>query len=99
MLIFLSHGCNLIMWYELNEKLRNILLLLPMSLHANRKPNMVVGSMMTSKNLLDMTSHENHLLSTQWSCKALWEVLHGKYSNNLGSHLLNASSDSEYSSF
>ena len=37
-LIFLSLGCNSVMWYELNKKLWNILLLFPIPSHENRKP-------------------------------------------------------------
>ena len=37
-LIFLSLDCNLVMWYALNKKLWNILLLFPIPSHANRKP-------------------------------------------------------------
>ena len=37
-LTFLSLGCNLVMRYELNKKLRNILLLFPIPSHVNGKP-------------------------------------------------------------
>ena len=37
-LIFLLLSCNLIMWYELNKKWRNILLCFPIPCHAKRKP-------------------------------------------------------------
>ena len=37
-LIFLSLGCNLVMWYEQNNKLWNLFLLFPIPSHVNKKP-------------------------------------------------------------
>ena len=56
-LIFLSLGCNLVMWYELNKKLWYILLLFPIP-SVNRKPTWRSRVWWLAK-LLDMTSHEN----------------------------------------
>ena len=48
-LIFLSLSCNLVLWYELNKKLRNILLCFPIPSRAKKKPMWRSRVMMSCK--------------------------------------------------
>ena len=72
-LIFSSLSCNLVMWYELNKKLWNNLLLFPITSHVNRKPT--VASMMTYKICLIWRHMKAPYYAEQnwsWKKKGMW---------------------------
>ena len=65
LIIFLSLGCNLALWYELNKKFCWILLYFPIQACGDRKPN--GGHKYDDlQNWLHMTSNENPLFR-KWS--------------------------------
>ena len=56
--VFLSLGCNLTLWYEVNNKFWCILLYLLIPVCGNRKPTLQSWVQDDLRNWLDMTSHE-----------------------------------------